>query len=63
MFNMCKKQSKLELAACFAAGAVVGMMGCAMMCNSKSMRQMKKKACQAAHCVSDFVVDNVKGLM
>ncbi len=63
MFNMCKKQSKLELVACFAIGAVVGAMGCAMMCESKSLNAMKRKACRAAHCMTDFVVDNVKSLM
>ncbi len=63
MFNICKKQSKLELAACFAVGTMVGVMGCAMMSGTKTMRQMRKKACHAAHCVSDFVVDNVKSML
>jgi hypothetical protein len=49
--------------ACIAAGAVIGIVGCAMMCSEKSMRMMKKKACRAAHRVSDFVVDNIHSLM
>ncbi len=62
MFHICKKRSKLELVACFAAGAMMGAVGCVML-NTKPMRKMKKKACRAAHCMTDFVVDNVKGLM
>ncbi len=63
MFNMYKKQSKWELMACFAVGTAVGAMGYAMLSESKTMRKMKRKACNAAHCVSDFVIDNVKGMM
>lgn len=63
MFNMCKKQSKAELFACFAVGATVGAMGVMLMCGDKSMRAMKRKACRTAHRMTDFVVDNVKSLM
>ncbi len=63
MFNMCKKQSKLELVACFAVGAMAGVMGSVMLCGSRPLRSMKRNACKAAHCVSDFVVDNIKNML
>ena len=60
---MFRHRSMAGMYACIAAGAVIGIVGCAMMCSEKSMRMMKKKACRAAHRVSDFVVDNIHSLM